>query len=92
VEGTLADHPAVVQAAVVGFPDPVLGERGAAFVVPADPTAPPTLEELRDWCRARIADYKAPDRLVVTDAFPLNATHKVDKAALAASIETTERS
>lgn len=85
VEATLFDHPGVVQAAVLGYPDPVLGERGAAFVVPADPAAPPTLEELRDWCRARIADYKAPDRLVLVEAFPVNATHKVDKAALAAT-------
>jgi non-ribosomal peptide synthetase component E (peptide arylation enzyme) len=46
----------------------------------------PTLAELVEWCRARIADYKAPDRLVVVDAFPVNATHKVDKAALAAGV------
>ena len=42
-------------------------------------------------CRERIADYKAPDRLVLVDAFPVNATHKVDKAALAAQIDTTEQ-
>jgi acyl-CoA synthetase (AMP-forming)/AMP-acid ligase II len=87
VESVLADHPAVAQVAVVGAPDPVLGERGTAFVVPADAARPPTLDALRDWCRARIADYKAPDRLEVVGAFPLNATHKVDKAALAATIE-----
>ena len=91
VEATLADHPGVVQAAVVGYPDPVLGERGAAFVIPTDPAGPPTLDELRDWCRSRIADYKAPDRLVLVDAFPVNATHKVDKAALAATIDDTEQ-
>jgi acyl-CoA synthetase (AMP-forming)/AMP-acid ligase II len=88
VEATLAEHPAVAQAAVVGGPDPVLGERGTAFIVvePGEPI--PTLEDLRSWCRDRIADYKAPDRLVLVDAFPLNATNKVDKAALAAR-ETT---
>ena len=85
VEATLADHPAVAQAAVVGTPDPVLGERGTAFVVAEAATEPPTLDALRDWCRARIADYKAPDRLVLVDAFPVNATHKVDKAALLAA-------
>ena len=74
VEATLADHPAVAQAAVVGTPDPVLGERGTAFVVAEAGTEPPTLDALRDWCRARIAD-----------AFPVNATHKVDKAALLAA-------
>ncbi len=46
--------------------------------------SPPELADLRDWCKARIADYKAPDRLVVVDALPVTAMHKVDKAALAA--------
>jgi acyl-CoA synthetase (AMP-forming)/AMP-acid ligase II len=92
VEATLADHPAVAQAAVVGTPDPVLGERGTAFVVVEPGEDPPDLAELRNWCRDRIADYKAPDRLMLVDAFPLNATHKVDKAALVAwanEMETT---
>ena len=90
VEAALAEHPAVTQAAVVGVPDPVLGERGTAFVVPADPGAPPTLDELRDWCREQIADYKAPDRLVILESLPVNASHKVDKAALLAAIPTSE--
>jgi non-ribosomal peptide synthetase component E (peptide arylation enzyme) len=34
-----------------------------------------------------VADYKAPDRVVVVDELPLNATHKVDKQALARSVE-----
>jgi acyl-CoA synthetase (AMP-forming)/AMP-acid ligase II len=86
VEATLTEHPAIAQAAVVGTPDPVLGERGTAFVVVEPGSGAPTLAELVEWCRARIADYKAPDRLVVVDAFPVNATHKVDKAALAAGV------
>jgi acyl-CoA synthetase (AMP-forming)/AMP-acid ligase II len=86
VEARLTDHPAVAQAAVVGTPDPVLGERGTAFVVTEAGTASPSLDELRNWCRERIADYKAPDRLVLVDAFPVNATHKVDKAALVAAL------
>jgi acyl-CoA synthetase (AMP-forming)/AMP-acid ligase II len=84
VEATLVEHPAVAQAAVIGTPDPVLGERGTAFVVVEPGTPAPTLGALVDWCRERIADYKAPDRLVVVDDLPVNATHKVDKAALAA--------
>jgi len=82
VEAVLADHPAVTQAAVVGLADPVLGEIGGAFVVAADPATPPTLEELRAWCRERIADYKAPDRLSVMEVLPVTAMHKVDKQAL----------
>lgn len=82
VEHVLAEHPAVHQAAVVGTPTPVIGEIGTAFVVPADPVAPPTLAELRAWVAGRLADYKAPDRLVIVDELPLTAMMKVDKAAL----------
>jgi acyl-CoA synthetase (AMP-forming)/AMP-acid ligase II len=90
VEAVLADHPAVAQVAVVGLDDPVLGEVGGVFAVPADPTRPPQLADLRDWCRTRIADYKAPDKLVVLDALPVTPMHKVDKTALRAIYETTE--
>jgi acyl-CoA synthetase (AMP-forming)/AMP-acid ligase II len=90
VEAVLADHPAIAQVAVVGLPDPVLGEIGGAFAVAADPAHPPALEELREWCRARIADYKAPDRLAVVAVLPVTPMHKVDKAALRTSYETTE--
>ena len=82
VEAVLAEHPAVAQVAVVGLPDPVLGEVGGAFVVVAEPTQPPQLAELRDWSRARIADYKAPDRLIIVDELPVTPMHKVDKTAL----------
>lgn len=85
IEGVLGEHPAVHQAAVVGAPAPVLGEIGVAFVVLAPGTSAdtaPTLEELREWCRARLADYKAPDRLSVVAELPVNAMHKIDKAAL----------
>jgi acyl-CoA synthetase (AMP-forming)/AMP-acid ligase II len=82
VEGLLADHPAVDRVAIVGAPDPVLGEIGAAFVVPADPAVSPTLDELRELCRSRLADYKAPDRLVIVDDLPLTSMHKVDKREL----------
>ena len=82
VEAALAEHPSIAQAAVVGYPDPLLGERGAAFVVVEAGAPPPTIDDLRDWCRDRIADYKAPERVVVLDALPLNATHKVDKTEL----------
>ena len=86
VEGVLGAHPDVAQVAVVGAPDPVLGEIGVAFVVPADgPSGERSdlLETLRDLARTALADYKAPDRLVVTDSLPLTSMMKVDKRALA---------
>ena len=86
VERVLSEHDAVAQVAVLGVPDPVLGEIGVAFVVPAGP--PPderslALDDLRTFCKAALADYKAPDRLVVVDALPLTSVGKVDKRSLA---------
>jgi len=82
VEATLGAYPGVSAVAVVGAPDPVLGEVGVAFVVPA-PGADPTLAELRGWCATHLADYKAPDRLRTVDELPVTPMGKVDKRALA---------
>jgi acyl-CoA synthetase (AMP-forming)/AMP-acid ligase II len=86
VENVLAEHPAVDQVAVVGVPEPQLGEIGVAFVVPAARDDPPSLEEIRAFCRAQLADYRAPDRLVVLDELPLTPMLKVDKHALRTSV------
>lgn len=84
VEGVLAEHPSVARAAVVGAPHPDLGELGVAYVV-AEPGAPaPDLDALRAWCRDRLADYKAPDRLEVVDDLPVTSMLKIDKRALTA--------
>ncbi|MCD9622287.1 class I adenylate-forming enzyme family protein [Rhabdothermincola salaria] len=89
VENRLGLHPAVQKVAVVGTPAPVLGEIGVAFVVAAD-GAEPTLAELRDWCRVELADYKAPDCLVLVDDLPLTAMSKLDKRALAPAAAEAE--
>jgi acyl-CoA synthetase (AMP-forming)/AMP-acid ligase II len=82
VENVLTEHPAVVQAAVVGVPAAVIGEIGVAFVV-ADGTVPtPQVDELRDWCRQRLTDYKTPDRVEFVDALPITPGLKIDKEAL----------
>jgi acyl-CoA synthetase (AMP-forming)/AMP-acid ligase II len=86
VESVLADHPAVERSAVVGVAHPDLGEIGVAFVVGV-PGAAPQLAELRTWCRDRLSDYKAPDRLVVVDDLPVTAMLKIDKRALVALVQ-----
>ena len=84
VERVLSEHPLVAQVAVLGVPDPVLGEIGVAFVVPTPaPVGTPRLDELRTFCKAALADYKSPDRLVLVDALPLTSVGKVDKRSLA---------
>jgi acyl-CoA synthetase (AMP-forming)/AMP-acid ligase II len=82
VERVLSEHPGVAQVAVLGLPDPVLGEIGYAFVVAA-PGEAPELGDLRTFCKTVLADYKAPDRLVVVDLLPLTSVGKVDKRSLA---------
>jgi acyl-CoA synthetase (AMP-forming)/AMP-acid ligase II len=82
VERVLSELPSVGAVAIVGVPAPKIGEIGVAFVVPADAAAPPTLEDLRAKVRTELADYKAPDRLVLLGALPHTAMMKVDKAAL----------
>ena len=82
VEAVLETHPAVVSAAVVGYADAVLGERGRAFLV----TRAGTLDrdDVTNHCRSQLADYKLPDDLRFVDELPLIGPGKVDRAALAA--------
>ena len=90
VEAVLDAHPGVDKVAVVSVPDPVLGQIGAAYVVPtAGPAGrQPDLDDLRAWCTQQLADYKAPDRLVLLTELPLTSMLKVDKQALAAGAAT----
>ncbi len=86
VESVLTAHDRIEQAAVLGAPDPVLGEIGVAFVVLTGGVplrADELLAELRELCRRSLADYKAPDRVIVEPELPLTPMMKVDKAALA---------
>jgi acyl-CoA synthetase (AMP-forming)/AMP-acid ligase II len=82
VEDVLASHPAVARVAVTSAPDDVLGEIGVAVVVPSG-DRPPDLQTLRRHVAARLADYKAPDTLVVVPELPLTPMMKVDPGRLA---------
>jgi long-chain acyl-CoA synthetase len=79
VETALRSHPAVVDCAVAGIPDPELNERVGAVVVSSTPT---TVAELQEWCAQRIARYKTPERLVFVDEVPLTDMGKVDRKAV----------
>jgi acyl-CoA synthetase (AMP-forming)/AMP-acid ligase II len=86
VERVVADHPKVARVAIVGTPAPTIGEIGVAFVEPVDAADPPTLDELRAFVRARLADYKQPDRLEVVAELPLTSMLKIDKRVLQAQL------
>ena len=90
VERVLADHPQVKAAAVIGRTTPVIGEIGVAFVEPVDADDPPSLQSLRAWVGSELADYKAPDALVIIDALPLNSVMKIDKVSLREQLASAE--
>ncbi|ABH00835.1 probable synthetase/ligase (plasmid) [Rhodococcus jostii RHA1] len=82
VEELLINHPNVASAAVVGYPDPRLGERCCAVVVPTAGTEV-DLQELNSYLVGRgLAKYKLPERLEVFDEMPMTATGKIRKADL----------
>jgi len=82
VENVLGHHPAVVESAVVGVADPILGERVRAVVFAR---APVTAAELQLFCAERLADYKVPEIVELSPApLPRNANGKLLKSALRA--------
>ncbi|HXQ59774.1 MAG TPA: FadD3 family acyl-CoA ligase [Acidimicrobiales bacterium] len=87
IEGALLRHPGVSQVAVVGVPDPRMGEVGCAFVVARPGTDPAALaEDLPGWARDQMANYKVPRTVRIVDALPLNASGKVLKTELRARV------
>jgi malonyl-CoA/methylmalonyl-CoA synthetase len=82
IENALLEHPGVREAAVTGEPDPDLGERIVAWIVPADPPMPPSLEELAAHVAGRLAPHKRPRVVRYLDALPRNEMGKIMKRAL----------
>jgi fatty-acyl-CoA synthase len=82
VENLLAEHPGVVEAAVIGVPDPDFGQRLRAFVVRRD-GADLDEKQLKDHVKANLARYKVPRDVRFLDALPRNATGKLLRKQLA---------
>ena len=82
IEALLYQHPAVVAAAVVGYPDPRLGERGCAFVV-LRPGMALTLNDVQGWMTAcKVAKQYWPERVEILDDLPRTPSGKVQKFKL----------
>jgi long-chain acyl-CoA synthetase len=81
VEEALSQHPAVMEAGVVGAPDSVYGERVMGFVVLGEGLCV-TENELREFTRQLLADYKVPEQIVFLSALPKGLTGKVQRRAL----------
>jgi fatty-acyl-CoA synthase len=91
VEDRLHAHPAVLDVAVVGLPDEILGEVSCACIVPVE-GAIVTGEEIKDFCREVLADYKVPDLVRFLDGFPMTGSGKVRRVELARMISAEESS
>ena len=91
VEDRLHAHPAVLDCAVVGLPHDVLGEQVCACLLPVE-GAIITGEEIKEWCRGALADYKVPDLVRFFDAFPLTGSGKVRRVELARMVSAEESS
>ena len=91
VESTLSEHPAVLEAAVVGRPDEIRDEVPVAFVVAADASAPPSIDELHAWCGQRLAKAKRPAGITLIDELPRTSVGKIRKFLLAEQAAATSR-
>jgi HIP---CoA ligase len=81
IEAVLLGHADIAQVAVVGVADERLGEVGVAFAV-ARTGRTIDGDEVVAWCRARLANFKVPRRVIAVDALPVNASGKVVKFRL----------
>jgi fatty-acyl-CoA synthase len=91
VEDRLHAHPAVLDVAIVGLPHEVLGEVACACIVLVE-GAIVTGDEIKDFCREVLADYKVPDLVRFLDSFPMTGSGKVRRVELARMISAEESS
>ena len=78
IEEFLFTHPAVEQAAVVGLPDPKYGEELCAWIKLKQGAAA-TEDEIKQFCRAKLAKYKVPRYVRFVRAYPQTVTGKIQK-------------
>jgi len=81
IEAFIARHPKVMMVAGIGVADPVMGEIGRYYIVPK-PGSELSEDEVRQYCKEHLADYKVPRQIVLRDDLPLTPAGKIHKAAL----------
>ena len=90
-QAIVASHPAVREAAVVGIPDAVLGQRVFGFVTLTDGTKDTAVCEILGSLATRLASYKIPEGLAVLDELPRNALSKIDRNVLQVIAARTDK-
>jgi non-ribosomal peptide synthetase component E (peptide arylation enzyme) len=85
IEEILYTHPKVLYAAIVGIPDPRLGERNCLCLVPK-PGEVPTLDEILGFLGDGVATYKLPERLELFERLPFTPTGKIQRHVLVREI------
>ncbi len=78
-------HPKVLEVAVIGIPDPVLGERSLACIK-LKPGEHSEAREMQDFLAGKLADYKRPDLVRFVEAFPMTSSGKIKKMQLKAEL------
>jgi acyl-CoA synthetase (AMP-forming)/AMP-acid ligase II/pyruvate/2-oxoacid:ferredoxin oxidoreductase alpha subunit len=86
VEAVIYRHPKVLEAVVVGLPDPFWGERVHACLIPQKGQSVPA-EEILALCRSALADYEVPVSVSFHEEFPRTSTNKVKRSLLSADLE-----
>jgi non-ribosomal peptide synthetase component E (peptide arylation enzyme) len=89
IEEILYTHPKIMHAAMVGVKDARLGERNCLCVIPKTGETV-TLEELIDFLKGEVADYKLPERLEIVNELPFTATGKLQRFELTRRIESLD--
>ncbi len=80
IEELLYDHPLILEAAVIGIPDPVMGERTCAVIKLKDTNV--NEDAIKQFLKGNLANYKIPDMIVFTEDLPLTASGKILKTEL----------
>ena len=83
IEDAIHEHPAVLEAAVIGVPDPYRGQAAKAFVVLREGAPPFTLDELRDFLADKLGRHELPAALELRDSLPHTSVGKLAKRELA---------